>query len=306
VPQLPDDILNSIAALGVVAAGVPAERLTDGSINTVWRVRLARGGAAVLRVGPSAADADAGPAWLRAGALACEAIVLDRVRPVAPRVPVPVAAGFRGPDRCWLLQEVVPGRPLAAALPALGEADRAQLWRELGTIARRVHGVRGGWFGTPDGHQRYPDWPSMVRADAVGLLDDARRFGIETESSEQLLAEVDANADALDAVTVPAVVHSDLDPRHVFVEEGEDGWRISGVIDWEYARYADPMSESLLVGLLAREPRDAERVAFLTGYELDPAALDEAFWIRQDIYRGIAKGWVLTDAARLHQRALCR
>jgi aminoglycoside phosphotransferase (APT) family kinase protein len=76
---------------------------------------------------------------------------------------------------------------------------------------------------------------------------------------------------------------------------------VIAVIDWEYARYADPLSESLLVGLLAREAGDPEREAFLTGYGIDRAALDEAFWIRQGIYRGITEGWELTDSARLER-----
>jgi aminoglycoside phosphotransferase (APT) family kinase protein len=101
------------------------------------------------------------------------------------------------------------------------------------------------------------------------------------------------------------VVHSDLDPRHIFVREGEEGWEIAGVIDWEYARHVDPWSESLLVGMLARPKDDSDRAALLTGYGADPAVLaDPAFRQRQAIYRGIADGWTMTDAARLHRSGL--
>jgi aminoglycoside phosphotransferase (APT) family kinase protein len=167
-------------------------------------------------------------------------------------------------------------------------------------LLRRLHGVAGPWFGTPDGEQRFPDWPAMVRADAEGLLADARRLGLDPARFERLRAKIDAAGDALAGVARPAVVHSDLDPRHIFVTRGEGGWAISGVIDWEYARYVDPCSESLLVAMLARPEHDSDRAALLAGYGFDPALLDDpAFRQRQAIYRAIADGWALTDAARL-------
>ena len=94
-------------------------------------------------------------------------------------------------------------------------------------------------------------------------------------------------------------MHSDLDPRHIFVREGGHGREIVGVIDWEYSRYADPWSESLLVAMLARPEDDPERAALLAGYGVDPAALaDPAFQQRQAIYRGIAEGWAQREVMR--------
>jgi aminoglycoside phosphotransferase (APT) family kinase protein len=186
----------------------------------------------------------------------------------------------------------------------MGASERQAIWREVGTLLRRLHDVPGPWFGTPDGRQRFPDWPAMVRTDAEGLRDDARRFGLDPVPFARLLAAVETGAEALAKVERPAVVHSDLDPRHVFVREGEEALEITGVIDWEYARYVDPWSESLLVGLLARSEDDSDRVALLAGYGADPEMLaDPAFRQRQAIYRNIADGWALTDAARLADKS---
>lgn len=281
----------------MLGAGVPVERLSGGTVNTALRVPIASEGAAVLRVGPDRATVAAGPSWLRADALACEAIVVDRVRNAVP-VPATLSAGFL--NRPWLLQTLLPGRPLAETPPGMLATGRGAIWREIGALLRRLHGVDGPWFGTPDGRQRYPDWPVMVRADAEGLGDDARRFGLDPAPFERLLAEIDAGSHALALVERPAVVHSDLDPRHIFVRERGGGWEIAGVIDWEYARYADPWSESLLVAMLEWPEDDPDRAALLAGYAVDPAVLaDPAFRQRQAIYRSIAEGWALTDAARL-------
>lgn len=302
MPQQAEDILNHLRRTGAVREGVPARRLPGGTVNTTWRVAVAPIGEAVLRVGPNRKRVAAGPSWLRADALACEAIVVDRVRGIVP-APATLSAGFG--SRPWLLQELVTGRVLAEVLPGMGASEQQAIWREVGTLLRRLHGVPGPWFGTPDGRQRFPDWTAMVRSDAEGLRDDARRFGLDPVPFARLLAAVEMGAEALAEVERPAVVHSDLDPRHIFVREGEEGWEIAGVIDWEYGRYADPWSESLLVGMLARPGDDPERAALLAGYGADPAMLaDPAFRQRQAIYRGIAEGWALTDAARLHRSVL--
>ncbi len=298
MPQQAEDILNDLRRAGAIRAGMPARRLGGGTVNTAWRVGIAPVGEAVLRVGPDRETVAAGPSWLRAGALACEAIVVDRIRGTVPAPPT-LAAGFR--DRPWLLQELVPGQVLAEVLPAMIASEREAIWREIGILLRRLHDHAGPWFGTPDGQQRFRDWPAMVRADAEGLRDDARRFGLDPAPFARLLGAVEAGEDALRQVVRPAVIHSDLDPRHIFVLESDGGVRISGVIDWEYARYVDPWSESLLVTMLARPEDDPDRAALLAGYGFDPALqADPAFRRRQAIYRSIADGWALTDAARLN------
>jgi hypothetical protein len=114
MPQQAEEILNRLLRSGLLRADVPPARLSGGTVNTVWRVAIAPAGEAVLRVGPDRATVVAGPSWLRAGALACEAIVLDRVRAVVPAA-LTLSAGFR--VRPWLLQALLPGRPLAEALP---------------------------------------------------------------------------------------------------------------------------------------------------------------------------------------------
>ncbi len=297
MPQQAEDILNLLAQAGAIRASVPPSPLLGGTVNATWRVALRPGGEAVLRVGPDRETAAVGPSWLRADALACEAIVVDRLRGIVPAPPT-VSAGFR--DRPWLLQAVAPGQLLSEVVPGMRASERGSIWREVGTLLRKLHRVDVPWFGTPDGRQRFPSWPAMVRADAEGLRDDARRFGLNPAPFARLLAEIDAGMDALAQIERPAMVHSDLDPRHIFVREVDHGWEIAGVIDWEYARYVDPWSESLLVTMLAGPEDDPDRAALLSGYGAEPEELaDPAFTQRQAIYRSIADGWVLTDAARL-------
>ena len=301
LPQEAELILNRLMDQQAIDPATAPEPISTGTINTVWHAGLTGGEPVVVRVGPPSDVVERGPSWMRSGALACEAIVLDRVRQDLDALPVPVAAGFREPERPWLVQRVVPGRSFAEVMPAMRPEERAGIWGELGECLRRLHRIEAPWFGTPDGYRVFPDWAEMVRSDAEGLLDDARRYGLDPAPFERLREMVERHAELLREVKSPAIVHSDLGPRHVFVRRPSDGaWRISGLIDWEYSRYVDPLSESIVVELLARPEGDADRVAFLDGYGLDERALaNPTLWRRQEIYRAVAEGWSLTDAARI-------
>lgn len=276
------------------------QRIGGGTINSNWMSRRPGSPSVVLRIGPTPERIGAGPSWMRGDGLACEQIVLDQLRPAVRAVPVPVAAGFKGEKQPWIVQEVIPGVPFAEVMDDMDEDSRTLVWRQLGETIRVVQQVPAPWFGTPTPSHHFADWSSMVLADVDGLLDDARRFQLASEPLESLRQMVTANAAVLDRVGRPRIVHSDLDPRHVFVVEHANGWGIRGIIDWEYARYADPMSESIVVELLRRSEVDPDRDAFLAGLGIDGETVNHTdFLIRQDVYRGIAVGWQMTDAVRL-------
>jgi aminoglycoside phosphotransferase (APT) family kinase protein len=302
VPQHAEDILKRLRELGIVAEGTPVQRQMAGTINTVVRATQPNGVTVYLRIGPPATEIEDTPSWMRPDALACEVLVLDWIRETLSCVPVTVAAGFRCLGHHWLMQEPAAGQPLDSVLPQLSSDDIRDVWRQLGVLVARLHGIGGPWFGTPTGGQQFATWAEMVRADAVGLLDDARRFTLDPEPYRQLLTEIDQHRDILHMVDRATVVHSDLGTRHVFVELQDARWVITGLIDWEYARYADPLSEGFVVDLLSRPLDDPQRGAFLSGYGFDEAMANQpSHQARQMIYRRIIAGWATTDAARLAQ-----
>ncbi len=234
---------------------------------------------------------------MRSNALGCEQHLLRLVRPHVAKVPATIAAGFLPSRRPWVAQERVPGVPLSLALSRLADGEQQRIWREVGRLLRHLRQIPAPWFGTPDGRERFSDWPSMVAHDAAGLLNDARRMGLSPEPFAALNGGIQRHHAELFAVRRPSVVHSDLvGPRHIFVDCGDEGCAITGVIDWEYGRYADPDSEGMLIQMIDRSEDDPARIAFLDGYGPFDASPSAA--VRRRIYRGIAFGWEVTDAHR--------
>ena len=300
-PILTPDQLVAIArrAYGPRAVLAEAVPVGGGTVNEVWRLGIAGEPDAILRVAPSPEAAASGPSWLTADGLRREGAAIALLPHLAPILPRSIR--FDGSreivDRVWVVQSIVPGRPWSEVDAALDDEGRIGLWRQLGAICRAIHAVIGPAFGLAQS-PGVATWADLLQDDACGLLNDAVRFGIDREPFARLLAAVVADREVLNRVTVPSLIHSDLGPRHCFVEpDADDVWRIVGLIDLEFARFADPLSESVIVAFGLVPPDQRFRDAFWEGYGAFgslPGAERRAM-----LYAAIALGWVATDLGRL-------
>ena len=272
--------------------------LRGGTVNQAFRVESPDAGSLILRLAPSDAEVAPGPSWLSSHALRREQQVLRLVAPVLPGL-TPETIYFdesrERVDRDWVLQRLMPGRPWSELRATLNAEEDQALWRSLGELIRRVHDLVGDEFGPPEAGYGTATWSDLVRWDVTGFTVDAGRFGFDAAPMEALRAIVDGAVPLLDEVREPRLVHSDLGLNHVFIAPGPDGrHRISGIIDWEYGRFADPLSESVFTGDAGAT--DDELAAFCEGYGCPPATRPAE--ARLAIYRLVSLGWYVTDLAR--------
>jgi aminoglycoside phosphotransferase (APT) family kinase protein len=199
------------------------------------------------------------------GWLATETAVLAELAPTFP-VPVPRFELTRGAQ--GVAYRKLHGDPLT---PARGTASIAT---ELGAALKALHAFpisRAIELGAKDlrgerfrAHYRDVRWPQF-RDRVLPLLASDER--------EQAARWADAYLEDRVAFR-PALVHRDLGPEHVLVQDG----RVSGVIDWADARIADPAIDFawLLHGI------DGGFVsALLDAYDMD---LDATFLERARFY----------------------
>ncbi|MGB3330556.1 MAG: aminoglycoside phosphotransferase family protein [Thermomicrobiales bacterium] len=276
-----------------------ATPVMGGTVNEVWRLTVRGIGEAILRVAPSPAAAASGPSWLTPDGLRREQAAIALLPRLAPILPRTIQFDDRRDlvDRDWVVQSIMPGQPWSDLVDELDAGAEQGLWRHLGAICRVVHAVHGPAFG-PAQDPTFATWSDLLRDDARGLLADAARFGLDTAPFARLVALVEAERAILDRITTPTLIHSDLGQRHCFIAPDADGqWRIVGLIDLEFARFADPLSESLLGELDAMPPTDPARVAFWRGY--GPFATPPGAGRRAALYAAVGLGWTVTDLARL-------
>lgn len=272
-----------------------AQWMTSGTINRTWLVDLAGGERVIVRIGPSDEKAAVGPSWLTSFGLRRERDAIRLLTSSIGVLPVTLAADFSRTlvDGDWVVQQVMPGRAWAGIIPSLNRETQQNLWRELGEIVRKIHKVPGSAFGPPSFGSTFPAWSDLVQSDLAGFLQDARRYGLPESTFGELRELVTRHEHELGAVP-PRLIHSDLSLDHVFIDRIDHRWTISGLIDFEFARFADPISEGLLLGMLDRPDQDGERAAFLEGY----GGRSDVSAIRLDVARLLNQAWRLTDEAR--------
>ena len=275
--RVEDRDLAAILEHAFGATGAPHEVsiVGEGVINDTRLLTWPDDTRRFLRVAPSDAVAGAGPGWLTPYGLRREAAVIAAAGDLAGMLPVTVAHDFQRTviDRDWVIQDAMRGIPLSAIDRTLHQRDRVSIWTQLGVFVRRLNAVTGEWFGSPAFGERHDTWSALLRSDVAVLCEDAERLGYDAAPFERLAQAVRNLEPVLARVTRPALIHSDLARGHIFVEKVAAGWMLTGVIDLEFGRYADPRSEHLIVGFdYDNSPAEMQR-AFAHGYgeiHIDP------------------------------------
>ena len=210
-----------------VLAGQP---LTSGLRNTNYRLEIeGRPSPLVLRL----YVADAATCSREAAVLAA----------VSGRIPAPrvlySAPAARPP---YALLEWLEGEPLDGVLRDCDAATAVELARACGAALAAIHETRfpaPGFLGPEMRVVRpMPDWAPTVISTLAGRVE--QRLGPELSAAVRATAE--ANAHAVGPVWSDAVlVHADYKPWNLLVgrvadgAEGDATWRVSGILDWEFA-----------------------------------------------------------------------
>jgi len=209
-----------------------AAHVSGGLANTNYRVTLAgRPDPVVVRFYTREPQACAREAAL--------------LRLVAGVVPVPQAlyvepeAGrFTYP---YIVLSWMEGVPLIDALPDLAPEEAPALAAALGEVAAHIGSftfAEPGFFG-PDLSISEPlvIGPAGLRYYLREMLIEGRtgdRLGATLTA--RLLAQIERHADALTPLTGErSLIHADYKDGNILVQREPDGWRVTAVLDWEFA-----------------------------------------------------------------------
>ncbi|MBW2463828.1 MAG: aminoglycoside 3'-phosphotransferase/choline kinase family protein [Deltaproteobacteria bacterium] len=196
-----------------------------------------------------------------------ERTILDHIAgalPVAtPRV---VAAG---PLDAWhfIVMERLPGQPLRARFDDIPPLDRPRLFSEIGDAVRRLHALSTHPLPRPD-------WSAIMKEQRAGCVARHRRLGLD----DTWLARIDAfldrtlpRASDLPADGHPVLLHTEVMREHIFVDERDGRFEVSGLLDFEPSRVGPAAYELPSVGLFLTEGDPALWSAFLDGLGVPPS-----------------------------------
>lgn len=220
-----------------------------GTYNNTYRVDLAGEDPVYLRIAPELSRQGHTGRY----AMRNEYAATPFLAVLGPLVPRTLAGDFthRLIDRDYVVQTAVPGTPASEVYSSYSSQAKRHFYRELGRITRRLHGVRGPWFGPVDGGG-YGTWSAALLARYRLLAQDYADAGLGTDGIERLITAVGTRRDVLDEITEPRLLHGDLWTLNVLVDSDPDRPTITGVLDHDAASWGDPLSDSTITRVQAR------------------------------------------------------
>lgn len=238
--QSPETLRAMAAAAFPDKQLLEVKELTEGMFNAAYRMDFADGTAAVAKIAAGSAE---GFLSNEVNLMAAEVAAMELLRKEGvPYVPRVYYSDFSrslcsGP---FFIMEMMPGSSLFALRDEMTKALRSSALFEAGQLQRRLTEVRGEGFGLLGDERRFAALYDMLVYMFTNLLGDAARISLDFGfAPQELWARLARDRAAFDAVTVPSLVHWDMWEGNIFVKEG----RLSGVIDWERAMWADPFMD---------------------------------------------------------------
>ncbi|MFJ8628099.1 phosphotransferase family protein [Kitasatospora sp. NPDC093550] len=241
------------ARLGV--GGLPLERFAEGSVPV-----YAVGDAHVLKLFPAASAADG----------LVEERVLDRLRGALP-IPTPElrAAGAYVNGWRYVLMSRLPGEGLAPAWPRVPQPDRERIAHDCGEALAALHALDPEPLADALGPG---DWSAFLARQQAGAVARQRGRGLPEAWSEQI-------PDFLATAPLPraprrALLHTEFMREHLLTDPA-DGWRLTGLFDFEPAMIGDPAYDLVAVGLFTTRADPHLLGHLLRGYgrDVDPRLL---------------------------------
>lgn len=249
------------AAFGGSADVVSAVELGGGFYNSTFKVGIGQDRPVILRVAPEPArQARADPELMRN-----EYASVPYLAPVADLLPRNLAVDFTHQviGRDYLFQTMLEGVPAATALKSYPEQVRGGFYRELGAVARAIHGVRGRQFG-PVAGPTYERWSDALFAWFDRAAADLTDHGLDASAVTELMRMADRNRQVLDEVREPRLLHGDLWVGNTMLAASSPVPSISGVFDCDRTWWGDPEADWPIY-LALRKP-GSERDAFWSSY----------------------------------------
>lgn len=248
--------------LGLAAAAFPDKavssiaELTEGLFNAAYRIDFADGSASILKI---AAASKEGLLSNEINLMQAEVAAME----LAHRYGLPHVARVqysdftrRQCDGTFFFMEAMPGRSVNSCREELSPETLDAVMREVGRFHRQTADIRGEKFGLLGDAKRFDTLYELMCYLFTHVLQDADARQIDLGlDAKRLMALLERDRAAFDQVQTPSLVHWDMWEGNIFVEDG----RLSGIIDWERAMWADPYMDD-------RFRRHNRPQAFLEGY----------------------------------------
>jgi aminoglycoside phosphotransferase (APT) family kinase protein len=279
-------------AFGTEARPLSAVELGMGMYNSTYKVDLAgQDRPMILRVAPKPGSQFRSEQQLMRNEYAS----LPYLAVIAPLMPRVIAADWSHEviGRDWMIQTYLAGVPAPEHLGTYPRTAWPAFYRQLGSITRSVHAVRGRHFGPVSG-PGYETWSEAMIASLEEIATDLDGVGLDSSDVRKVVTVATHDRAVLDEVTEPCLLTGDLWTVNALMDSAAPEPVITGVLDFDRTSWGDPAADWTIRMATAK---DDERTAFWEPYR----ALDRspaAVW-RARVYEARHLGAIRLERHRL-------
>lgn len=279
-------------AFGVASTPTSAVELGTGLYNNVYRLALAgRERPVILRVAPE----DGRQFRSEQHLMRNEYASLPWLSVISPLMPQVIAADWSHEviGRDWMVQTHLDGIPAPEQLGTYPRTRWPTFFRQMGSIARFVHDVRGSSFGPVQG-PGYATWSGAVLASLEEIAADLDSVGLDSADIRKAAAAAAHDRAVLDEVTEPRLLAGDLWTINVLMDPAAPEPVITGVLDLDRTWFGDPAADWTIRMAAAKAE---EREAFWESYGAAERS-SEQMW-RAQVYEARHLGAIRLERHRL-------
>lgn len=262
------NIFTDDEIISVIQKYFPDETVTEilplngGTFNTLYRINgsgILNGGV-ILKTGP---HKDVKVPDHEKGILQTEVYAYQILE--GQKIPVPKLYGYDFSKTIlpcdYFLMERMSGKTWLEYWPIRDPG----LMRALGKYTARMHSAGMNWFGeiSKDSVKRFDTWGEAFTFMMENVLETIQAQGLWLPFDDIRHAVVSRRT-MLDTLQKPSLVNFDLWAGNIFVRKQEDGYYLTGMIDFERSFLGDPLA-SFSSALLLYDNVEKE-TAFLEGY----------------------------------------
>jgi aminoglycoside phosphotransferase (APT) family kinase protein len=271
-----------------------AKELGGGLYNNTYLVHIVGMQPVILRVSPLPAR----QYRLERNLMRNEYMSLPFLAPIAPLLPRILMVDFTHQilDRDYLFQTYMEGEQWAQVMHTFTSEEQKMLWRQLGSITKKIHTIQGDHFGNVAFGSHFASWSLTVMDWLTTIIRDLEDAGLDTTDIESLLNLAQAHSQLLDEINRPQFLHGDLWTVNILVKRSEEGPKIVAVLDSDRTSWGDPMADWTI--FLLHRNAGTEVDAFWETYGQPEKSLGTQ--VRMLLYQGRYIGGARLEHHRLH------
>lgn len=160
----------------------------------------------------------------------------------------------------FIVMQKLEGSPLKSVWNLLSIWEKKCILGQIADILKELHSIT-----LEQTESRGENWNSFISSQRINLLKNHSEFGLDHAWTKKIIQFIQ-NTDPIEFSSTTAICHTEIMKEHIFVTKGLNGFKVTGLIDFEPSMAAIPEYDFCSVGLFVSAGEEGLFKHFLKSY----------------------------------------